>query len=219
MKLTLSFDNGPDSEVTPRVLDVLARHAVTAYFFVLGHKIETASGRDLVRRMVAQGHRVGNHSYSHATPLGDDSRSDAAEQEIGATQVLLDPLVPSAPLFRPFGGGGLLGPHLLSAPAVEYLCRHRYTCVLWNSVPRDWEDPQTWQEAALADLAVRPHTLVVLHDIQNACLSRLDEFLNRATSLGHRLVSELPSDCMIIRAGEIVGDLGPLLRGPHGAKA
>ncbi len=213
MKLTLSFDNGPDPVITSRVLDVLASHRLRAFFFVLGKHLTEANGRALVERMHAEGHFVGNHSFSHAVPLGDDSRPDAEELEIGAAQALLSALVPrEAPSFRPFGGGGVLGPHLFRQRTIDYLCRHDYSCMLWNSIPRDWEDPQGWPEVALADLSARRHTLIVLHDIEGACLERLDDFLREVQARGHELVTEIPAECVPIRAGKIVGDLSRLVR-------
>lgn len=216
MKLTLSFDNGPDPDVTPRVLDVLARHGVRGHFFVLGKQLADATHRALVERAHREGHLVGNHSFSHAVPLGDDPRPDAVEREIAATQALLDPLVDprgrGARRFRPFGGGGALGPHLLSARAVEHLCAEGYTCVLWNSVPRDWLDPAGWVDTALADLSARPHTVVVLHDIPGACLAGLHGFLTAARDRGADFVVELPPSCVPIDEGRVVGDLAPLVR-------
>src|SRR5262245_31850443 len=151
-RVTLSFDNGPDPTVTPAVLDLLRRHGVTAQFFVLGKHVAEPAGRALVERARDEGHAIGNHSFSHAVPLGIDPRPDAVEREIAATEALLDPLldpllrplVPGARRFRPFGHGGVLGPHLLSQRAVDYLVAHRYSCVLWNSVPRDWIEPDAW---------------------------------------------------------------------------
>jgi peptidoglycan/xylan/chitin deacetylase (PgdA/CDA1 family) len=212
MKLTLSFDNGPDPVVTPGVLDVLDRHGVSAHFFVLGQLVATPAGRSLVERTVAAGHRIGNHSYTHAVPLGDDPRPDAVAREIEATEALLAPFVRGAPSFRPFGGGGVLGPHLLSPEAAAHLQHRGYTCVLWNSVPRDWVDPATWPATALADLDRRPHTLLVLHDIVGACLDQLDAFLRAAMSRGHEITNELPAECVPIRAGAVVGDLRDLVR-------
>ncbi len=57
--------------------------------------------------------------------------------------------------FRPFGGGGNLDRRLMSQPVVDYLVRGRYTCVLWNSIPRDWDDPDGWVERALCRIARR----------------------------------------------------------------
>lgn len=212
MRLTLSFDNGPDPEVTPRVLDGLREHRASAYFFVLGKLVDTPFGPPLVRRALAEGHLVGNHSFTHSVPLGDDPRPEAVAAEIAATEALLAPLVAGERLFRPFGGGGVLGPHLLSAAAARYLQENAYTCVLWNSVPRDWVEPQGWADTALADLARREHTLLVLHDIQGACLDRLDGFLREARARGAEFTLDLPPGCVPIAKGRVTGDIASITR-------
>jgi peptidoglycan/xylan/chitin deacetylase (PgdA/CDA1 family) len=211
-RITLSFDNGPDPDVTPQILDVLRRRGVTAHFFVLGKQLATPIGQRLVARARDEGHLIGNHSYSHEVPLGDDPRPDAAEREIAATDALLAALVTGPKRFRPFGGSGVLGPHLLSGRAVDYLVAHGYSCVLWNCVPRDWSEPDAWAARALVDCATRAHTLLVLHDIPNACLSLLEPFLDAVQSHGMQLVAELPSECIPIVDGRIVADLGELVR-------
>ncbi len=212
MKLTLSFDNGPDPEVTPRVLDLLARRGLRAHFFVLGKQVATAAGRRLVERAHAEGHLLGNHTYTHEVPLGDDPRPDAPTREIAATQVLLDEVAAGARRFRPFGGGGAIGPHLLSPAAVEHLCAGGFTCVLWNSVPRDWIEPEAWAARALADLDARDHTVLVLHDVAGACLSGLDGFLAGAVERGAEFVLDLPLACTPIVDGRPTTALGPLVR-------
>ena len=218
-RVTLSFDNGPDPEVTPRVLDILRDRGVLAQFFVLGKHLVEPAGQRLVARAHAEGHRVGNHSFSHVTPLGKDLRADAVAHEIAATEALLAPLVPGAKRFRPFGGGGVLGQHLLSRSAVGYLVSHGYTCVLWNCVPRDWVEPAAWAGRALADCATREHTVVVLHDIPHACLAGLAGFIDAARDRGMTLVPELPIACTPIVDGRIVGDLAPILAPPRPPRA
>ena len=211
MKLTLSFDNGPDPEVTPAVLDVLGERGVTAQFYVLGKHLAAPAGRRLVERARDAGHVVGNHSFSHAVPLGLDRRPDAVDAEIAATEALLAPLVPGPRRFRPFGDGGALGRHLLSRRAVDYLVAHGYSCILWNSVPRDWIDPGGWPARALADCATRPHTLLVLHDVPDACLAGLAGFIDAARAAGFELVNDVPPACAPIVDGRIVGDLDGLV--------
>jgi peptidoglycan/xylan/chitin deacetylase (PgdA/CDA1 family) len=210
-RVTLTFDNGPHPDVTPAVLDVLRRHAVTAHFFVLGKNIGDAVGRGLVARARDLGHRIGNHSFSHAVPLGQDPRPDAVEAEIVTTAALLAPLVPGPKSFRPFGGGGVLGPHLLSKAAVDHLVGNAYTCALWSSVPRDWDDPVGWPARALADCAAQPHAVVVLHDVPGACLAGLESFLQAAAAQGVDFVADLPRACTPIVEGEVVGDLAHLV--------
>jgi hypothetical protein len=65
--LTLTFDNGPEPETTPFVLDVLARRSLRTTFFVVGHKLSTLEGRRLARRAHEEGHWIGNHTWSHST--------------------------------------------------------------------------------------------------------------------------------------------------------
>src|SRR3546814_10351108 len=90
--VTLTFDNGPEPEVTPAVLDVLARKEVAATFFVLGHKLADPERRALAERAAAEGHWIGNHTYTHETPLGRLPGEDVPEREIGRTQALIGSL-------------------------------------------------------------------------------------------------------------------------------
>src|SRR5260370_9060349 len=119
--VALSFDNGPDPEVTPKVLDVLARRGVKASFFVLGKNLASRERMKLAERAAAEGHRIGNHSYTHRVPLGIDPVPDAVEREISATERILGALAQNPKLFRPFGGGGKIRPRLLGPAAVEHL--------------------------------------------------------------------------------------------------
>lgn len=211
MRLTLSFDNGPIAGITPRVLDVLRERDLHAYFFVLGKLVAAPGGAEMIARVLEDGHVVGNHSYTHETPLGEDPRADAVSLEIEATERVLAPLVPGERRFRPFGGGGKIGPHLLREDAVRYLCSRQYSCVLWNAIAHDWDDPQGWSDRMLADLDAREHTVLVLHDIENACLERLPEFLDRALARGAEVTLDLPADCVPIARGDIRTDLTPLV--------
>ena len=149
-RLTFTFDNGPVPGATDEVLDFLAARAIKATFFVVGSHLQTPQGRRLVERAHADGHWIGNHTYSHGEPLGVSGNSRRVAHEIGETQSLLGPLAHPQKLFRP-NGKGSLGPHLLSRQAVDYLVRHRFTVATWNNVPRDWQEPKTdWLDRAVA---------------------------------------------------------------------
>ncbi|MFV0524016.1 MAG: polysaccharide deacetylase family protein [Acidimicrobiales bacterium] len=208
-RLTLTFDNGPSAEATPFVLDELARRGLPAYFFVVGRRLGAPAAADLARRAVGEGHMVGNHSMTHAEPLGLATDPGHVAAEIEATEQLLADLslAPDPPLFRPFGLGGRLGPHLLSRPAVDHLQRHRYTVVLWNSVPRDWVDVDTWPAAAKADLAAHDHTVLVLHDLPTGALAHLPAFLDHVQDQGIDITLDLPDTCVPMRAGQPTPDL------------
>lgn len=206
-QVTLSFDNGPDPEVTGRVLDVLARRGIKASFFVLGSRLEDARGRKLAERAAAEGHWIGNHSWSHKIPLGEDRRPDAVETEIAATERSMGALADARKLFRPFGGGGKIGHHLLSPAARDYLIANHHTCVLWNCVPEDWIDQDAWVARALDQCASAPRALVVMHDILPIAMSHLDRFIASLLEAGHTIEQAYPPECVPIDRGKVTADL------------
>jgi peptidoglycan/xylan/chitin deacetylase (PgdA/CDA1 family) len=207
----LTFDNGPDPVGTPRVLEVLSRRGVTATFFVLGKHLATPEGRALAGRVRDAGHRLGNHSYSHETPLGEDPRPDAVARELARTQALLDPLWSGPRWFRPFGGGGHLGPHLFSRASVDWLVAEQMTAVLWNAVPGDWRDPDGWVATARAQVAAHPHAVVVLHDVVPDAMRHLDAFLDGLADDGHTLTDALPAAVLPIHDGAVQPSLDGLV--------
>lgn len=197
-RVSLTFDNGPTEGVTDRVLDILAREAVKATFFVLGKNIEDKAGRRLAERARAEGHRIANHTYAHAKPLGQLGAA-ASVEEIARTQKLLGTLAPQK-LFRPFGEARI-GSHLLSRAAFEHLQTHGFTCVLWNAVPRDWENPDGWVETALSQCKATPWSLLVLHDVETGAMRHLPRFIEAIRRRGMEFVDGYPPDCVPILNG------------------
>jgi peptidoglycan/xylan/chitin deacetylase (PgdA/CDA1 family) len=205
--ICLSFDNGPEPEVTPGVLDVLARRGLAATFFVIGGKLRDPRAFALAERARAEGHRIGNHTLTHGEPLGRRGAAEAVA-EIAETDRLLGALHGPDRLFRPNGGGGLLGPHLLNAAALRYLVEHRHTVILWNTVPGDFRDPESWPATARAmiDSAVEP-VLLVLHDLPNDAMRHLDRFLGGLLDSGATFTQEPPPACVPLRHGIDQGDI------------
>ncbi len=201
--LTLSFDNGPELDVTPFVLDLLARRGIKTTFFVIGEKIADPAQRALVERAHDEGHWIGNHTFTHSVPLGHNPELDIAEKEIGETQILLGDLSRPERLFRPFGGGGHLSDCLMKRSVVDYLTKGKYTCVLWNSIPRDWDDPDGWVDRAIEQCRSQDWTLMVLHDLPTGAMKHLDRFLDWAEGAGARLHQDFPPACVPIRSGAI----------------
>jgi peptidoglycan/xylan/chitin deacetylase (PgdA/CDA1 family) len=192
------------------VLDCLARHGIQSTFFVLGQKVGTPTGLDLALRASRDGHWIGNHTWSHAGRLGEGTREVALE-EFERTEAALSWLKQPVPLFRPRGGAGKLGRGLLHPAVVDRLTSGGYTCVLWNSVPGDFRDPDGWMNRALADCQTRSWTLVVLHDLPNGAMRHLDSFLRKLRDDGHELMQDFPPDCTPIVRGKIVQPLDGFL--------
>ena len=211
MQVTLTFDNGPEPAVTPRVLEILGKHEIASTFFVLGSKLADPARRAIAKRAHAEGHWIGNHTMTHSTPLGRLADPARAIAEIVEAQALIDELAHPDRLFRPFGGGGDIGPHLLNRAAVEVMKQEHMTCVLWNAIPRDWEDPRGWAELALAQCLAQPWTLLVLHDIPTGAMGRLNIFIERVLDHGGRFRQDFPRECVPIVRGEPVAPLEPYL--------
>lgn len=211
----LTFDNGPDPEVTPRVLGVLERRGLRATFFVLGKHLATDEGMEMARRIRDAGHRLGNHSYSHEIPLGQDPRKGTVERELARTEALLDKVYDGPKLFRPFGGGGILGPHLFSPASVEWLAARGYTCVTWNSVPGDWLDPDAWVEHALEDAEQLDEMVLVLHDILPDAMTHLDAFLDALEARGHTFTDTIAPSCLPMVDGVAGPELASFTQDPE----
>lgn len=204
--VTLSFDNGPEPEVTPHVLDTLAKHSIKASFFVMGRKVVTREGRALAMRARDEGHWIGNHTYSHTHPLGELDRASAL-REFDQAEESLSWLDQRPRLFRPYGRAGKLGRHLLHPAVVERLVAGRFSTILWNSVPGDWRDPEGWIATALEQIAAKHWSLVVLHDQPSGAMKHLDAFLSKLKQAGEEIVQEFPKDCVPLREGRIVGPM------------
>jgi peptidoglycan-N-acetylglucosamine deacetylase len=211
MDVTLTFDNGPEPAVTPRVLEILAKREILATFFVLGSKLADPARRAIAKRAHAEGHWIGNHTMTHSMPLGRVRDAAKSIAEIVEAQALLGELAHPDRLFRPFGGGGEIGPHLLNQAALGVIRQERMTCVLWNAIPRDWEDPRGWAEVALAQCLTQPWTLIVLHDLPTGAMGRLKIFIERVLDHGGRFRQDFPPECVPIVRGEPVAALEPYL--------
>ena len=174
--VTLSFDNGPDPAATPEVLAVLRDHGVWASFFAVGQSaLAEPGGVALAEARLAGWARSDRqpHTRSHTVPLGQNDMPDLVEAELVTTQRLIEPFRHAHRWFRPFGGGGNLDRRLLNKAVVDYLAAGRFSCVLWNAIPRDWENPDGWVETALRQCAAQRWSLMVLHDLPTGAMRHL----------------------------------------------
>ena len=185
----LTFDCGYENGYTEQILDALKKHHAPAAFFVVGHMIEDAP--DIVRRMAAEGHIVGNHTFHHPDM--------SAISDQAAFQKELDSL---SALYRETTGQEL--PRFYRPPQGKYseenLRQARdlgYTTVFWSLAYVDWyTDNQPTREQAFSKLLPRIHdgAIVLLHSTSRTNAEILDELLTRWEGMGYRFapLTELP---------------------------
>ena len=125
-RVALTFDDGPSSECTPRLLDILKKENVKATFFLVGKNIK--ENEDIVIRMKNEGHLIGNHTFNHGqlTKLGFDE----AVEEINTTNAWITNISGYTPEYMrpPFGSF-----------TDELLSETSMSVVMWNVDPLDWK--------------------------------------------------------------------------------
>ena len=156
--ITLTFDDGPASPFTEQILDILRERRVSATFFICGKNAERAP--EILRRILAEGHTVGNHTYSHPF-LYLRSRAAIAE-EIDRAQEVIHKITGYRPeIFRPPYGGRWFG-------LVPVLQEREMRLVQWSNAGYDWRnESEAIVRATLQGL--RPGSIILLHDGDRTC--------------------------------------------------
>ena len=154
--IALTFDDGPDARWTPPLLALLAGYHAHATFCMIGRQVKTRAA--VVRAVVAGGHELCNHSFSHDEQLG--VRPGAVVlAELRRTTQLLQRAAPGAavPFFRAPGGNWTA--KLRAAASMTAL-----RPLGWTVDPRDWDEPGTAAIVQAVLAGVRPGVVVLLHD-------------------------------------------------------
>ena len=153
--VALTFDDGPHPEHTPKILDVLARHGVKATFFVIGERAEAHP--EIVRRIIAEGHLVGNHTYSHSNRF-PWMRDEKMREDIHWCDVVLQRITGRTPvLFRP--------PFGVTNPPLARAIGNRYTVAGWDV--RSLDTMAKWPRTRVFERVcrrLRPGSVVLMHD-------------------------------------------------------
>lgn len=144
----LTFDDGPEPDVTPQLLDLLAAHGAKATFFCIGEKARRHP--DLIARMAGEGHGIGHHTWDHADAWRTSATAYFRSVLRGAAEV-------GGPLFRPPYG------HLACGHAA--LLAKRFQVVMWDVMGGDFRPGRSAESCARHVLrSIRPGSIIVLHD-------------------------------------------------------
>lgn len=175
--ISLTFDDGPNEEFTPQLLDILAKHEVKATFFVMGAYVDEYP--DIARRIVNEGHIIGNHTYNHPD-LSTVSDDEVVKQFIWTQESIQDVTGAWPSLYRmPFGAGGKRVVDLMTD----------MTSILWNIDSMDWHyhDPVLTYDHIMANL--QHNSLLLMHDTHQATPDVIDQLIPVLKEQGYRFVS------------------------------
>ena len=182
--LYLTFDAGYENGCTEKILDVLKKHNVSAAFFLVGNYLE--KNPDLVRRMVDEGHIVGNHTMHHPdmSKIGD-MESFSGELQ-GLESLFTEVTGKELPKFYRPPQGIYSEDNLKMAQALGY------KTVFWSLAYADWDNSaQPTKEQAFSKLLPRVHNgaVVLLHSTSQTNAEILDELLTKWEEMGYRFDS------------------------------
>jgi peptidoglycan-N-acetylglucosamine deacetylase len=160
-QIAITFDDGPDPEWTPKILDILKAANVKAAFFLVGVNAEHYPG--LVRRIVDEGHEIGNHTYYH--PNLADCWPEHVRLELNATQLLIESITGRATtLFRPPYAADTSPSQLSELTPLQIAQDLNYLVVLENIDPQDWAKPGVDIIVQRVKQQRRDGSIILLHD-------------------------------------------------------
>ncbi len=190
--VVLTFDDGPHPSYTDAILEILARYQAPAIFFHLGRNLGTVDAQGQVKpgaqaavakRVLAAGHLLANHSYSHSVMA--KMSEDAVRTEAQETEALLDAAgrQPSS-LFRfPYGAR--------NAGALEAVEGLKLRSMMWTIDSMDWADPvpKSIAERVLHETEALQRGVILFHDIQGRTVQALPLVLDQLVAEGYRFAT------------------------------
>ena len=183
-KIYLTFDAGYENGNTPRILNALKKHQAPATFFVVGNFISDIP--DLIRRMVSEGHTVGNHTMTHPDMSGISSKDDFLKQ-LNGVEELYESVTGEkmSKFYRPPQG-------IYSTSNLTMSKELGYSTFFWSLAYVDWiQNQQPSREEAFQKLLgrIHPGAIVLLHNTSSTNGLILDDLLTKWEEMGYRFCS------------------------------
>lgn len=175
--IAITFDDGPDAEWTPVLLDGLKERGVKATFFLIGANISQDGNESLVRRMYAEGHLIGNHTYHHVN-LAKLS-SSGAEEELGMTDQLIEEITGAFPF--------LVRPPFGAFPQGEEEPDKLY--VKWTVDSSDWVTKNTAEIVRKVVTDVEENDIILMHDCYETSVEAALQIVDILKDEGYEFVT------------------------------
>jgi peptidoglycan-N-acetylglucosamine deacetylase len=178
--IAMTFDDGPSPETTPRLLDILKQRNIKATFFMIGQNAERNPA--IVKRILAEGHEIGNHSWTH--PQLSKLADDRVTEEINKTQNAIKDASGYTPvLMRPPYGA-------ITARQKEWIEKQfGLSVIIWSVDPFDWKRPGASVIEQRILSGARPGAIVLSHDIHKQTVDAMPATLDALAAKGFKFVT------------------------------
>lgn len=203
--IALTFDDGPNPETTPKLLKILDARGIKATFFVVGTR--AAENPELLRRMAADGHEIGNHSWNH--PQLPKVSVEEADRQITQASAAIQAATGKEPIYLrpPYGAmNNTLRKHLED--------KFGLTMVYWSADSLDWKnrDAQAIYDKVMAQ--TRPGGIILMHDIHATTVAAVPRVVDALIAKGYKFVtvSQLIAMNRPVERKEHVASLAPAPR-------
>ena len=176
--VALTFDDGPRAETTGRLLDGLQERGVQATFFVIGTQIQCSGNEDLLHRMKAEGHQIGNHTFSHERLQG--AAESTVIEEIQKNEVILQTILGEGEywLRPPYGLIDSRRAKLVDVPMIY-----------WTLDPEDWKLLDADKVADTVVQQVKAGDIILLHDFYPSSVEAALKIIDRLQPEGYVFVT------------------------------
>jgi peptidoglycan/xylan/chitin deacetylase (PgdA/CDA1 family) len=178
--IAMTFDDGPSPETTPRLLDILKQRNIKATFFMIGQNAER--NPTIVQRILAEGHEIGNHSWTH--PQLSKLSDDRVTEEINKTQAAIKNASGYTPvLLRPPYGA-------ITSRQKEWIEKQfGLSVIIWSVDPFDWKRPGASVIEQRILSGARPGAIILSHDIHKQTVDAMPATLDALAQKGFKFVT------------------------------
>lgn len=178
--VAMTFDDGPHSSNTPRLLDILRQRNIKATFYVIGKNVDMYP--HLTRRIVAEGHEIGNHTYTHPNLKKLSAAQVRNEMTKTRAAIVRATGVQPRTMRPPYGA-------LFQAQRVRIMEEFGYPTIMWAVDPKDWQRPgvSVVRDRILSDTT--NGSIILAHDLHAPTIDAMPSTLDGLLKKGYRFVT------------------------------
>ncbi len=178
-QIAITFDDGPHSTETERILDALDKYDAKATFFMLSNNVK--NNPDIARKVADEGHEVANHSISHAN-LKAVNKKQAKNEVKESAKVIEDVTGVKPKSFRPPYGN-------YTDDVMDFAVESNQTIILWSVDTEDWDAKNAKQIQQQAVANARPGSIILMHDIHKTTADAVPKILKQLKQQGYEFVT------------------------------